>query len=654
MNIELQNAIKLHTSGDLLLAKKKYEEILNLEPNNFTINHLLGGLNIQLKNYEEAINFIKKTISINSSHHAPYNNLGAVYKELGRYPEAIENFQKAIKLKSDYAECYNNLAIVFRNLKKNTDAIENFGKAIKFKPNYPEAYNGIGILYFENQNFQKAEENFEKAILLNKKYSEAINNIGKVFLKQKRYEEALKKFNLAIDLNPKLDDGSIDYLKLFINDWNNYEKSISKFRAKADDPNIIFEPFISLNFISSNNLQKKITEKYINHRFINNLKTFKQNYNNKKIKIGYYSADFHNHATAHLMSEFFELYDKNKFEIIAFSFNPNLNDLYTKRLIKAFNKFINIKNENDSEVVKISEKEQIDIAIDLKGFTINHRLGVFSKRVAPIQASYLGYPGTIGASFMDYIIADKVVIPEENQKYFSEKIIYLPDSYQVNDSTKKISNKKFTYKDFGLPENHFIYCCFNNSYKINPTIFDVWMNILMKKNKSVLWLLEDNPVNKKNIQKEAKRRGISEDRIIFANRIENSEHLARHQLADLFLDTLPYNAHTTASDALWSGLPVLTCEGDTFQGKVASSLLNAIGLPELITNSLHEYQKLAIKIANGNNISDIKNKLNNNIKSTALFNTKNFTKYVEEAYIKIYEQNKKGLKPENIFINKTI
>jgi predicted O-linked N-acetylglucosamine transferase (SPINDLY family) len=180
------------------------------------------------------------------------------------------------------------------------------------------------------------------------------------------------------------------------------------------------------------------------------------------------------------------------------------------------------------------------------------------------------------------------------------------------------------------------------------------MNILMKKNKSVLWLLEDNPVNKKNIQKEAKRRGISEDRIIFANRIDNSEHLARHQLADLFLDTLPYNAHTTASDALWSGLPVLTCKGDTFQGKVASSLLNAIGLPELITNSLHEYQKLAIKIANDNNISDIKNKLNNNIKSTALFNTKNFTKYMEEAYIKIYEQNKKGLKPENIFINKAI
>jgi tetratricopeptide (TPR) repeat protein len=654
MNIELQNAIKIHTSGDLLLAKKKYEEILNLDPNNFTINHLLGGLNLQLKNFEDAINFIKKTISINPTHHAPYNNLGATYKELEKYPEAIENFNKAIKIKPDYAECYNNLAIVLRNSKKYLEAIENFNKAIRFKPNYAEAYNGMGILYFENKNFEKAEVNFKKAVLLKEKYSEAINNLGKVFQKQKKYEKALKNLNLAINFNPRLDDGSVDYLKLFINDWNNYHNSISKFKNNSEDPNIVFEPFISLNFISSNNSQKKISEKYINSRFINNSKNFQKIYNNKKIKVGYYSADFYNHATAHLMSEFFELHDRNKFEIIAFSFGPNLNDLYTTRLIKAFDKYLNVTNENDSEILKISAKEQIDIAIDLKGFTINHRLGIFVKRVAPIQVSYLGYPGTIGASFMDYIIADKIVIPEENQKHFSEKIIYLPDSYQVNDSTRKISNKKFTHKDFDLPEDHFIFCCFNNSYKINPIIFDIWMNILKKTKKSVLWLLEDNSTNKKNLQKEAKLRGVSEDRIIFARRIENSEHLARHKLADLFLDTLPYNAHTTTSDALWCGLPVLTCSGNNFQARVASSLLNAIGLPELITNSLYEYQELAIKLSNNKNITEIKNKLYNNIKSTPLFNTKNFTKYVEEAYTKIYELNQNNLKPKNIFINKII
>jgi len=652
MSSNLQDIINLHASGKLLLAKKKYEEILISEPDNFIANHLLGSLNIQLKNFSNALNIIKKTILINPSHHAPYNNLGVVNKELGKYSEAIENFNKAIKIKPDYAECYNNLAIIFRNIKKYSEAIENFNKAIKIKPDYAEPYNGIGILYSEKKNFIEAERNFNQAILLKKNYSEAINNIGKILLEQKKFELALEKLELAIKLNNKLDDGSIDFLKLSINDWSDYNQSITKFKKNLKNSDVIFEPFISLNFISSNLMQKEISQKYITNKFFNNLEDFNKNTNNqKKIRIGYYSADFHNHATAHLMSRFFELHNKENFETFAFSFGPNINDRHRKRLVKSFDKFFNVEEENDLKIIELSRENQIDIAVDLKGFTKDHRLGIFAKRVAPIQVSYLGYPGTIGASFMDYIVADKIVIPKKNQNYFSEKIIYLPHSYQVNDNTKEISGKKFKRKDFNLPNNCFIFCCFNNSYKINPVIFNVWMNILKKSNNSILWLLEENSLNKKNILKEAKNLGVLEDRIIFADRIKNEEHLARHKLADLFLDTLPYNAHTTASDALWSGLPILTCLGKNFQGRVAASLLNSVGLSNLITKSLDEYERLAIQFAiKEKNIIDIKNKLYNNLKSSSLFNTEIFTYNIEKAYKEIYERYKSNLKPDNIII----
>ena len=652
MNINIQDAINLHTSGKLLLAKQKYEQILILEPYNFIANHLLGSLFIQLKDFQNAINIIEKTILINPNHHAPYNNLGVINKELGKYSEAIENFNKAIKIKPDYAECYNNLAIVFRYIKKYSEAIENFNKAIKIKPDYAEPYNGIGILYSEKKNFKEAEKNFNKAILLKKNYSEAINNLGKILLEQKEYDVSLEKLNLAIKLNNKLDDGSIDFLKLSINDWSDYNQSITKFNKNLENDNIILEPFIALNFVSSNIIQKKISQKYIKNKIMNNLGNFQKNNNTqKKIKIAYYSADFHNHATAHLMSRFFELHNKEDFEIFAFSFGPNTNDIYRKRLMKSFDRFYNVEEENDLKIIELSRENEIDIAVDLKGFTKNHRLGIFAKRVAPIQVSYLGYPGTIGSSFMDYIVADEIIVPKKNQKYFSEKIIYLPNSYQVNDDTKEISKKKFERKDFGLPNNCFIFCCFNNSYKINPKIFNVWMNILKKTNNSILWLLEENFLNKKNILKESKNLGVLDNRIIFADKIKNSEHLARHKLADLFLDTLPYNAHTTASDALWSGLPVLTCLGHSFQGRVAASLLNSVGLSNLITKSLDEYEKLAIEFANKEkNIIDIKNKLYNNLKTSSLFNTKIFTYHMEKAYKKIYERYKSHLKPDNITI----
>ena len=291
----------------------------------------------------------------------------------------------------------------------------------------------------------------------------------------------------------------------------------------------------------------------------------------------------------------------------------------------------------------------IDIAIDLKGFTQDNRMGIFAERCARVQINYLGYPGTLAAPYFDYIVADKTLIPHESQQYYTEKIIYLPHSYQVNDSKRKISNRVFTRQQLGLPKSGFVFCCFNNNYKILPETFDVWMRLLKTVNGSVLWLFEDNPTAAKNLRKEATNRGVDPARLVFAPRMELEDHLARHRVADLFIDTLPCNAHTTASDALWAGLPVLTQMGQSFAARVAASLLNAMDLPELITKTQGEYEARAIELANNPlRLTEIKKKLERNRETSPLFNGQLFARHIEAAYTEIHRRHLSGKKPDHI------
>jgi predicted O-linked N-acetylglucosamine transferase (SPINDLY family) len=322
-----------------------------------------------------------------------------------------------------------------------------------------------------------------------------------------------------------------------------------------------------------------------------------------------------------------------------------------QRLLKSFDQFIEVGRKSDIEVAKLSRDLNINIAVDLKGFTQDARTGIFSYRAAPIQVNYLGYPGTIGIDYIDYIVADKTVIPLESQSSYTEKVIYLPNSYQVNDRKRLISDRQFTKQELGLPEDGFVFCCFNNNFKILPTTFASWMRILRAVEGSVLWLLQDNVWAADNLKKEAEKEGITADRLVFAERLPLSEHLARHRQADLFLDTFPYNAHTTTSDALWSGLPLLTLMGESFASRVAASLLNAVGLPELITSTQEEYEALAIGLAkNPQMLSGIKLKLDNNRLSSPLFDTPLFAKNLEDAYTKMHGRYKTDLIPEHIYI----
>ena len=373
----------------------------------------------------------------------------------------------------------------------------------------------------------------------------------------------------------------------------------------------------------------------------------------KRIRIAYLSADFHNHATAYLIAELFELHNKDDFEIYALSFGPKTDDIMQNRIRLGVENFLEVGHLSDTEIAMTCKSLQIDIAVDLKGYTLQSRFNIFLHRCAPIQVSYIGYPGTSGSTCIDYLIADYVCVPDGDEVYYSEKIVRMPNSYQVNDAQRAIKPCLQTREEIGLPKEGFVFCCFNSVYKITPQTFDVWMTILDQVEHSVLWLLEDSEVITENLKASALARSIHPSRLLFAKRTSLGEHLGRHVHAGLFLDTLPYNAHTTASDALWAGLPVLTLKGRSFAARVASSLLNALGLDDLITESRKSYVEKAVHLAkNPTELVQIKARLAANKTTSALFDTQQFTNQLESAYKSMKARSAKGEKPDHIVVEK--
>ena len=436
-------------------------------------------------------------------------------------------------------------------------------------------------------------------------------------------------------------------------DWENYHQLINQVADRTENNEKASTPFAFLTLTDNPKTQKQSAEIFINDRHpINNaLRAIIKYPKHQKIRIGYFSADFHNHATMHLMAELFDYHDKSKFELIAFSFGPDCQDEWRQKAISSFDQFIDVRSQSDIEVASLARELKIDIAVDLKGFTQDARVGIFANRAAPIQVNYLGYPGTMAAAFMDYIIADPILIPEDKRNHCREKVAYLPNSYQVNIKDRLISDKEISRKEVGLPEDAFVFCSFNNNYKITPETFDRWMRILQAVEGSVLWILRSNGAAENNLKKEAELRGIDSTRLVFASFMPVGEHLKRIQLADLFLDTLPCNAHTTASDALRVGLPLVTLIGKSFVSRVAASLLNAVGLPELITTTSKAYESLAIELAtNPKQLEKVKNKLLTNLPESPLYNSRLFTQHIELAYQEMYRRYQDELAPDHIYI----
>ena len=657
MHSKFDQAINFFENGSLNESKKLCLEILKDEPKNFDILHLLGIISFKLEDYKISADLIAKAIIINPKNAEVFNNQSLVLKKLNKFEEAIESLNQAIKIKPNFVQAYNGRGHLLAEAEQLDSALENFNKAIQINPNFAEAYNNRGNILNKLNRLTESIESYDKAILINPNFAEAYNNRATVQKDLKLFEGAHASYEKAIKIKPNLDFllGSLIYTKLHLCNWTSYDENLKKIEESIIKGNRSLTSFTSLLCLNSPSLQKKAAEIYFNAKFNNKsaVKSFAERPQNKKIRVGYFSADFREHVMSDLLIHLFKCHDKSKFELIGFSFIQGKTDHMHNEIKKNFDQFFDVSLKTDKEIAQLSKDMNIDIAVDLMGFTTHNRMGIFLERCAPIQINFLGYPGTLGSNCHDYIIADKTLIPKKYQKDYSEKIIYLPDSYKLDHSTRKVSNKTFTKKELSLPENSFVFCCFNNNFKITPSVFNIWMNILKNVKDSVLWLMikEDNPTVKNNLKKEALKKGIESNRLIFANRMPLSDHLSRLKLANLFIDTMPYNAHTTASDALWVGLPFLTLCGETFASRVGASMLNAVELNELITSNEKEFENLAIELANNpKKLQQIKNKLNNNKISKPLFNTKLFTKNIEKAYSIIYDEYLKKLPIRNIEI----
>ncbi|HJW02520.1 MAG TPA: tetratricopeptide repeat protein [Azospira sp.] len=610
---------------------------------------------IELGAYREAEKCLTRALKSAPEYVFAYSNLAKIRECQRRLADAEALLRQAIALAPGFGTLYINLGGVLNAQKRHEEAEQACLKAVELDLQVPDAWSNLGSALLGLGRNDAAEQACRKAIDLGANTSAPWTNLGIALYRLKRYEETEAALARGLSLHPdaELLAGLLADIRMKICDWHSFASTLPHlFQAIERGLKVIY-PFSVLGLTADPAIQRQAAEIWANleHPAQSQLGPLPKRTQKGKIRIGYYSADFHNHATTYLMAELFERHNRETFEVIGFSFGPNKNDEMRQRVASAFDQFIDVTTRSDKEVAQLSRDLEIDIAIDLKGYTDNSRPGIFSYRAAPIQVNYLGYPGTMGAKYIDYIIADATLIPVESQRHYSEKIVYLPNSYQVNDAKRVISDRTFTRAELKLPSDAFVFCCFNDNYKINPPTLDLWASILNQVDNSVLWLFEQNPAASRNLRKEAALRGIAPERLIFAEHMPLPDHLARHRAADLFIDTLPYNAHTTASDALWAGLPVLTCPGKSFASRVAASLLKAIGLPELIVASLDEYQALAIELATQPVLlADIKCKLENNRLTTPLFDSSLFTEHLEAACVSMYENHQADRGPQHLYI----
>ena len=619
---QLQSLINLHSQGQLRQTLQRIEALVQQFPMSVVLYNIQGAVLQELGQLDLSIEAYSKALAIKPNYTAAYYNMGNALKEQGKLEEAIEAYNKALAIKPDHSDASYNMAYTFQEQGKLEEAIATYNKAIALKPDHAEAYYNMGITIQCQGNLKEAIAAFNNALALQPDYETARG--------QKLYQLA------------------------HICDWDAIAEDSTLIPSLGTNEKFV-PPFVMLSLEDAPDSHRIRSEVYAKAIYLQRplplpaLPSKKP----KRIRIGYFSADFHNHATMYLMAKVFAAHDRQKFEVYAYSYGPDANDQMRQALIKSVDVFDDVREMSFKDTALLARQDKIDIAVDLKGHTQDQRLGIFAYRPAPTQISYLGYPGTVGAEFIDYMVADPVVVPSNRRSAYSEEIIYLPHTYQPNDNTRIISQKVTTKADMGLPEDGFVFCCFNSNYKISPAEFDIWMRLLCKVNGSVLWLLKSNLWVEQNLQREAKKRGIQANRLVFAEKLPHDQHLGRQKHADLFIDTFNVNAHTTASDALWAGLPIVTKLGQGFAARVAGSLLNAVGLAELITENEHDYEALILELAtNPVKLAKIKEKLAVNRLSQPLFDTQQYTKHLEDGYQQAYQTYFEGKVPQTIVVSR--
>ena len=634
------DALKLHQNGEIKKAQNLYLELINIYKDNDKLYFLLGTSFLQTKNFIKAIEFLSLSIKINNNFADSFNNRGIALAEIEKHSEALNDYNQAIKLKPSFFSANLNKAIALKNIKSFDQATQLFKICISLNPNNPQVYNNLGNLYKESLLDEKAIFYYKKAVKLDPNYPEALNNLAITYQDLGNFKDAQINFNKAYELNKNIKylAGNRFHNNQFICNWKNFDKEINEIKIGINKKKDLIDPFKLLGILDDPINHKLNAEIFIKKKFNKKNEKIIKDFSNKKIKIAYFSADYNYHPVLLAMIDIFKNHNKSLFEVYAFSHGPSKeNDPLTKLARSYFKEFFDIKNQKTEEIVNQSRKLKIDVAVNLTGLTKNHRTDIFMNRVAPIQINYLGYPGTMGAEFMDYIIADNIIIPENLKKNYTEKVLNLPDCYLPNTKNLFNQNKKKKIKriDFKLPDDAIIFCSFNSNYKITPTIFNSWMNILKKVKKSMLWIYANNELARNNLKIEAKNRGVDPNRILFAEKMQTlQEHFERMKLADIFLDTFPYSAHSTAGDCMKVGLPIVTLMGNSFASRVAASILTSIDMKELIAHNILDYENLATRLAlDINELNKIKKKLTEKVNKSSFFDTIKFTKKLEGLYI---------------------
>lgn len=675
---------------------RRLREALRIRPNDAQLHYALGGVHYALRQPLEALRSYEQAIRLQPAHAESYNDRGLALQALGRHEEALASYTAALALRSRYPEAcynranaqaalgrfaaaeadylkaiggglrrpevYNNLALTLGELGRAEEAVDQLRRALGLHPAYAEGWYNLAAALERLGRHEQALAGYERALSYKPDFARAHVACGQLLMQLRRPADALASFERAMQLEPGFPWLRGNWLgaRLYLCEWAGFEEEVHRLAHEVEAGRQATAPLTAVSLLDSSRLQRRAAELWapkaapradisaygrdeaaVRHSLTSS---------SGRIRIGYFSADLRAHPVAALTAGMFEHHDRGRFEVFAFSFGPDTGDEVRARLESAFEHFLDVKDRSDEEIAALARSLGIDIAVDLQGYTEHQRPGIFARRAAPVQVLFLGYAGTLGASYIDYLIADRVAVPEPSRDDYAEKIVYLPHSFQPNDRSRRIAERSFSRAELGLPESGFVFCCFNTVYKIQPPVFGCWMRILGQVPQSVLWLAQMEERATANLRAEARRCGIDPVRLIFAPKLRHiEEHLARYRAADLFLDTLPYGAHATASDALWAGLPLLTIRGNAFAARVGASLLTALGLEELITASLPEYGRLAVALATDRPRRErLRSRLAAARLTSPLFQTEGYTRSIEAAYEAMHERSQTGLAPGHL------
>lgn len=682
----LQAAMLHHRAGRFAEAERTYKRILKRAPDDFDCAYLLGmhyagqgqlrpavdmfrraaksrpdvadvhyNLAVALGltgRHEQAASCYARALELDPRHGNARNNYATTLLQLGRLDEALQQYDALVADNPGAADAYNNRGMARQQARRYGEALGDYDKAIALRPDFADAHANRGNAVLALGRSDEALASYNKAIALRADFADAHANVANVYANRRAYREALAAYERVLAIRPDDADARCMrlYAKMQLCDWSGYDTEVDGLLAAIRTGAPAY-PFVVLALPSTREDQLACAQGFIRRGFPPSDQPLWRGevYHHDRIRLAYVSSDLRQHAVGYMTIGLLEHHDRTRFEVTAISLSNASDSAFGRRMRAAFENFLEVEQDGDAEIAGLIREREIDIVVDLNGFTQSWRPGIFARRPAPVQVNYLGFSGTTGAPYFDYILGDRTIIPAEHRQSYSEKVAWLPGSFMAGDAARPFGERVPSRSELGLPERGFVFCCFNQSYKLNPATFEVWMRLLAAVERSVLWLKDNDPTATGNLRREAERRGIAAQRLVFAPSVANiADHFARHRQADLFLDTLPYNAHSTANDALWAGLPVVTCPGPTFAGRVAASQLNALRLPELVTASMAEYEALALRLAREDALlAAVKAKLAANRGTCPLFDTARFTSGLEAAYAEMCRAYRQGRRPES-------